>query len=435
MLADIERANLFLVPLDDRREWYRYHHLFSELLRHELARVRGDEIVELHRRASRWLADSGAIDEAIRHACAAGDEQQAAALVTEQWRNPFNRGELTTVDSWLDQLPPAIVAESADLCLARAWVAMDRGHPQEAERWLAGATSGVGGESTVLHAVLCFKLGKIGHAERIAREAVDVADEDSPLGVTVALCILGIALYYRGAFREGASVLDRARGLALARANTLAHIYALGYLALTQLELDGADAARVPMDAALDLAAAPPASEHFVGATAHLARGLLERDEDALGHALALARRGAAPVEIAAVRLALGELRRDASILRAARHEIDDCEDPGRLPELIEAAEIALRGRQKGRRRAIAGDLSDRELAVLQLLPTDLSLRDIASSLYLSLNTVKTHTRSIYRKLGASSREEAVARGRELQLLGELEEDREREIRRTASLE
>src|SRR6185437_15347518 len=122
-----------------------------------------------------------------------------------------------------------------------------------------------------------------------------------------------------------------------------------------------------------------------------------------------------------------------ASILRAARHEIDDCEDPGRLPELIEAAEIALRGRQKGRRRAIAGDLSDRELAVLQLLPTDLSLRDIASSLYLSLNTVKTHTRSIYRKLGASSREEAVARGRELRLLGELEEDREREIRRTAS--
>ena len=78
---------------------------------------------------------------------------------------------------------------------------------------------------------------------------------------------------------------------------------------------------------------------------------------------------------------------------------------------------MALRGRRPGPRRAIAGDLSDRELAVLQLLPGDSSLREIASALYVSLNTVKTHARSIYRKLDASSREEAVERGRELGLL------------------
>ena len=92
-------------------------------------------------------------------------------------------------------------------------------------------------------------------------------------------------------------------------------------------------------------------------------------------------------------------------------------DDPGRLPELIEAAELALRGRRPGPRRQIAGDLSDRELAVLRLLPAELSLREIGASLYLSLNTVKTHSRSIYRKLDASSRAEAVERGRELGLL------------------
>jgi LuxR family transcriptional regulator, maltose regulon positive regulatory protein len=76
-----------------------------------------------------------------------------------------------------------------------------------------------------------------------------------------------------------------------------------------------------------------------------------------------------------------------------------------------------LRGRKAGPRRQIAGDLSERELAVLRLLPSEASLREIASSLYVSLNTVKTHARSIYRKLDASSREQAVERGRELGLL------------------
>jgi LuxR family maltose regulon positive regulatory protein len=96
-----------------------------------------------------------------------------------------------------------------------------------------------------------------------------------------------------------------------------------------------------------------------------------------------------------------------------------DCEDPGRLPGLIEEAQFRLRGRAPGPRRKLAGDISERELAVLRLLPGDASLREIASTLYLSLNTVKTHSRSIYRKLGAASREQAVARGRELGLLEE----------------
>jgi LuxR family maltose regulon positive regulatory protein len=171
------------------------------------------------------------------------------------------------------------------------------------------------------------------------------------------------------------------------------------------------------VDQALRLAPGPPVTEHFVLAATLLARGRLRRDEAALEHALALARRGAAAVEVAAVQLAIGELRRDPTTLRAARETLASCEDPGRLPELIERAELRLRGRQKGPRREIAGDLSDRELAVLRLMPSGSSLRDIAAALYLSQNTVKTHTRAIYRKLGATSREQAVVRGRELGLL------------------
>jgi LuxR family maltose regulon positive regulatory protein len=152
-------------------------------------------------------------------------------------------------------------------------------------------------------------------------------------------------------------------------------------------------------------------------ATALLADGRLRDEEEPLEHALALARRGAAPIEIAAVLLGLGEVRRDAATLQAARAALASCDDPGKLPERIEAAERALRGRRPGPRRTAAGGLSDRELAVLRLLPSSASLREIGAMLYLSQNTIKTHTRSIYRKLGAATREQAVERARELDLI------------------
>src|SRR6266516_1355824 len=414
-LFEVERANLFLVPLDARREWYRYHHLFADLLRHELERSEPEAIADLHRRAADWLGANGAVDEAIRHALAAGDDEDAARLVTEMWRVPFNRGELATVDRWLDDLPELLVGATADLCLARAWVLMDRGRPREAERWLVDAATVA--EGVVLHAVLCFKLGKLAHAEEIAREALVDAPMASPLGLPVAYCILGIALYYRGELGEAERCLIEATRLAVLGENTLARIYALGYLGLTRLDAGDEPGARVSTDEALEHAGAPPASEHFVSAMALLASGRMGGGTAALDQAVALARRGAAPIEVAAALAGRGEGRRDPATLQEALALLADCEDPGRLPRLIEGAQFRLRGRAPGPRRKLAGDLSERELAVLRLLPGGESLREIASTLYLSLNTVKTHSRSLYRKPGATSREQAVERGRELGLL------------------
>ena len=414
-LLAIERANLFLVALDGRREWYRYHHLFADLLRHELARLQPESVRGLHQRAAEWLGSNGAVDEAIRHALAAGDDEAAAGLVAAMWRVPFNRGELATVDRWLDDLPEALVRATPDLCLARAWVLMDRGRPREAEQWLIDAATVP--EGVVLHAVLCFKLGKLAHAEKIAREALADAPVASPLGPPVAYCILGIALYYRGELAEAEASLLEAVRLAGSGSNELARIYALGYIGLIRLDAADPEGAGVAAREALEHAAQPPASEHFVTAMALLAHGRLSQDAAALEQAVALSRRGAAAIEIAAALTGLGEARRDPATLREAREVLADCEDTGRLPQLIEQAELRLRGRAPGPRRKLAGDLSDRELAVLRLLPGEASLREIASSLYLSLNTVKTHSRSIYRKLDASSREQAVARGRELGLL------------------
>jgi len=331
-LDEIERANLFLVPLGSRRGWYRYHHLFGELLRQELAHVDPGVLPDLHLRAAGWLAAEGSIDDAIRHACAAGDQTLATELVVAHWRAAFNRGELATVDRWLDELPEAIVSSEPDLALARAWVAMDRGRAREAERWLTGATSGGSGEAAVLHAVLCFKLGKVTHAQRIARDALGIAAPDSPLGLPVAYCMLGIAGYYLGEPDGAASALEEAVRLSGRGDNPLARIYALGYLALVRIADADPGSARLAVDEALALASGPPLTEHFVLAMALLADARLSPDQKQFEQALALARRGAAPIEIAAVQLALGELLRDPATLRDARATLAECEDAGRLP-------------------------------------------------------------------------------------------------------
>src|SRR5262249_48691287 len=105
VLLALERANLFLVALDARRTWYRYHHLFADLLRHELLLAEPGRVQELHRRACRWHVSNGLIAEAIRHATAAGDYAEAAELIAANWLTYVNAGQLDTVEAWTATLP------------------------------------------------------------------------------------------------------------------------------------------------------------------------------------------------------------------------------------------------------------------------------------------------------------------------------------------
>ena len=133
-------------------------------------------------------------------------------------------------------------------------------------------------------------------------------------------------------------------------------------------------------------------------------------------------RDGVASIEIAYSLLALAQVRYDLgeradarALVEAARSVVEECSDPGILETMLARVERRLRGRSP---QADARDeLTDRELAVLELLAGDLTQREIGTSLYVSRNTVKTHTKSIFRKLSASTRAEAVARARELGLL------------------
>ena len=143
LLAELEQANLFLIALDDHRHWYRYHHLFAQLLRLELAGRDPDLVPLLHRRAAAFHQDNGDVEAAVHHATAAGDHQRATDLVTRHWLPFARRGRVATVERWLDGLPDEIVAAAPSVAVAKVWIGGYRGVPkQELERWQAVADSG-----------------------------------------------------------------------------------------------------------------------------------------------------------------------------------------------------------------------------------------------------------------------------------------------------
>jgi LuxR family maltose regulon positive regulatory protein len=129
LLAHLEAANLFIIALDEERRWYRYHHLFADLLRSQLVRTQPEMIPALHRRASRWYEENGDIQAAIHHAFQDPDLTLAAHLIEQHAIPELNQGQVARVVSWFDRLPEAVLESAPMLCMGKAWalVLMHRG--------------------------------------------------------------------------------------------------------------------------------------------------------------------------------------------------------------------------------------------------------------------------------------------------------------------
>jgi LuxR family transcriptional regulator, maltose regulon positive regulatory protein len=139
LLAEAERANLFLVPLDEERRWYRYHPLFAELLRARLRQQQPDRERELHRLAAGWHEAHGLVDDAIRHALGAGEPLWAARLVERHVEELINRGERVTLDRWVSALPEEVVRSRPRLLLTMATSRLIAGRLAEAEQLIGMA--------------------------------------------------------------------------------------------------------------------------------------------------------------------------------------------------------------------------------------------------------------------------------------------------------
>lgn len=137
MLEHLDQAQLFIVPLDDRRHWYRYHHLFGDVLQARLQREAGASAMgELHRRAADWYAANGFLPQAINHRLAAGDDQQAAALIEQAAAALIEQGETATLREWLTALPPQLVRQRSRLSLVHAWLLVLDGRFGELDAYL-----------------------------------------------------------------------------------------------------------------------------------------------------------------------------------------------------------------------------------------------------------------------------------------------------------
>ena len=136
-MRDLAHSNLFVVSLDEQGEWYRYHHLFSELLFYELEGSRPDLVPILRRRASEWLEGEGYVDSAIRHAVEAEDFERVGLLIARHWLAYVLFGQKATVQRWLGSLPEGMIVHDAALCLVEAWIHAVNGRPEECEHFLS----------------------------------------------------------------------------------------------------------------------------------------------------------------------------------------------------------------------------------------------------------------------------------------------------------
>lgn len=441
-LSELERSNLLLVPLDTRRQWYRYHHLFGDLLRHELEATEPATLPELYRRATAWCRDTGLTVDAAGYAIAAGDLSAVAELVGRSYALFVDRGQIATVVGWLEAIPESAVGEDWLLGFAGGVVYANAGRIDDAERWLALARTAPqvtrdGQPPTVFLAALAGTLrllrGDIGGTVAFEREALAGIPEDAVWALAPRM-VLASGLWWSGQAGEAGAVLDKVIRVARREEIPVNLAYALGVRAAVALEDEDEPTTEALVREAIEVIRTAGLEEHAWTAMAQITHGaLLARRGDlaaaseAIERGLVLGERLRAWQVTVSATLALAEVRQRQHdptsarrLLARARDILETLPDPGDGFQRLERTEKVLRLRAPRRAAttpAAFWELSPREIDVLRLLPSALSQREIAAELYVSFNTVRTHTRVIFSKLGVTSRAEAVTRARELGLI------------------
>ena len=436
ILAEVERANLFLVPLDQHREWFRYHHLFGELLLDELRRQASDSEPELHRRACEWFASAGFLDEAIQHAIAGGHLETAVTLVATHWPAYVNAGRLATITGWLEAFPREFVRADARLCIVEAWTLVLVGSVEEARQALAAAReAGYEGElpdgsGTVEESATLVRStwpwSDVGAMLTAARTACETETRRKSEWQPLAELNLGWALTLTGETDEAMAPLGLAAALGPRHEQWIVAGDARSVLAKTCLAAGDLAQADKWIGEALELARTHGFADlpHvgfyqvMLGAL-HARRGELELADHTLGLGLEQLRGhgdalliSEALLERALVRSALGARTEARAMLAEARATIESCPDPGILSQRVE--EVARKLTPAHARANPDSELTERELEVLRLLAEGLTKSEVAAKLFLSYSTIHSHTKAIYRKLDGSSRDEVLKRAREL---------------------
>lgn len=439
-LRRLERSSLLLVPLDHRRAWYRYHQLLRDVLRAELDRRERDRVPELERRAARWYEREGILDAAVEYRLAAGDVVEATALIVPMAQPMHRSGRVATLRRWFEWLEGRnAIAGDPPLAVLAAWIHAMSGDAVRAERWAAAAASAPhdgplpdGSPSIDAWNALTRALRCVDGVGAMRADAERAVTELPPTSFfhPVSLLLLGLAMALNGEPGGEVHLRDAADAAEATDAYPLACL-ALGLLASsaasrgdwTAAEALVARTPRLIEDAKLD-GYWTSALVYAVGARLALGRG----DREAADADLTRAQRlrpvltHAIPwsavktrVEMIRALVALPDPAGARTLLRELADILPRCPDLGTLDAEVEEVRRLVDVMPSGIPGASA--LTAAELRLLPYLHTYLSFRDIAQRLYVSPNTVKTQAVSLYRKLGVSSRGEAMARAEELGLI------------------
>lgn len=307
ILEEIERANLFLVPLDEDRTWWRYHHLFADLLRSRLGHEMPDRVHELHVAASRWHESSGRVDDAVHHAAAAGDMESAARLVEEYFDANHLAGGHGTTKRWMSMLPDEMVRSRPRLCLIAAGIALIDRELVVAEEFVDLATEteiadgfvpSVGKEVSIIAnlsaAVACTRShlaqlhGDVENTGVFARQALAAVEEDEWMLGAMASMQLAAAEWLQGRLAEAEAILSSRLPRWLETGQLLMAAWAadwLGEIQRTRGDLSSSLNTFERLLAATESEPNPQASgtAHLGIGIVHYQRGLIEQAEE---HAL-----------------------------------------------------------------------------------------------------------------------------------------------------
>ena len=437
VLHRIEHDQHLLIPLDRRGSAYRMHALLREVLQAELERTDPTAALGIHGRASEWFEAHGDPDRAVRHAIDAEDLDRAERLVVALTPERYANGHYATIERWVESIPRQRVHQSPGLCVSATLAALGLGDMGRVKVWLRlgeaaiaastdadpiaelclldlRATTNTGAARQgrddaerahrglppgIWHAGACLALGAwswmLGDddAPRIVQEGIDeAAVVGAPAIESYCCAVLSLMARVDGDERASRSLALRARSVAVEH-----DLERMPGMAIVNAQHAWVAAASGDADRA---------KEDW-----QLARTQLALLRDLSGWANVLAR-----LSLASTGLLLGDRLGAETLLREARdfqvRQPDAVRAARQLDELEELAAL-LRNRDASG----ASSLTTAELRVLHYLPTNLSLAEIASRLYVSRYTVKTHCESIYRKLAVRSRSDAVESARSLGLL------------------
>ncbi len=439
-LHRMEASSLFIIPLDRRREWYRYHALFREFLFGELCRREPEAIEKLHLRAADWYEANGTKRFAVEHLLQTADQDRSSQLVSQLMSSLYQTGELATRQRWLATLGDAAIKRYPPLAVYAALGGLVCGEPAVTERW-AAFLEGVSFTGPPSAEFVSFESGRALVRAAMCADGVEQMMRDAKLAVSEepewsgwrnqALWALGEAYVLVDDVERAITCLADACSTAVERGQIDVLIYGnaeLGRLAMDRGDWqDGADRVNRALAGIDEYRMQEYASSLLAyscgarlcshrgdlsGARRYLVRAMRARPSATYAWPFLAVR---LRTELGKLYLALGETTTARHLLREIDEILIHRPSLGTIVEEVEAFGRAIESASAG---PSAGPLTPAELRVLPYLQTHLTLAAIAERLFVSRSTVNSQVTSIYRKLGVSSRPDAVSRATSMGLLG-----------------